>query len=474
MKQNLLFCAALFAASSAWAAAPSTVFVSGDGLAESAPVECTKLSENNFQAYARLYADQSIVVKDGNGAECELNGNKNGNVNGVYRINIDFGNNSIELKQITYFAMKHCWTGTEFPMNYVGEGTWAGPFTWANLNPRDNRYKFVVRYPRDNDDSYIYGPVNDANDAEPDGTAEYYYMHDTGKKASDNQWDPKWKLAAQYINDNQYLVTATLRGAGLTHSFSEIGEIPGTLTAGGSALTEHAYVSMNKIDDFTFEVFTKLKAGELTLSDGTNEYVIVNNDKIAKEAGSTEIAKDGVYCINVNFASGAASVKEVNAIRFYHLTSFNFVGESLEYKGDGQWSGNVDIPNADDRYRLEMYLDGDIQHWGAKNHTGQRPSNTSLGEAYFHLKRVPWTFWQNEFKFEDSQKGKPQTLNVYLNHPTYTHSFGEFVSTGIEDVTVDENAPVEYYNLQGIRVANPENGIFIRRQGNKTSKVLVK
>ena len=70
MKQNLLFCAALFAASSAWAAAPSTVFVSGAGLAESAPVECTKLSENNFQAYARLYADQSIVVKDGNGAEC--------------------------------------------------------------------------------------------------------------------------------------------------------------------------------------------------------------------------------------------------------------------------------------------------------------------------------------------------------------------------------------------------------------------
>lgn len=46
---------------------------------------------------------------------------------------------------------------------------------------------------------------------------------------------------------------------------------------------------------------------------------------------------------------------------------------------------------------------------------------------------------------------------------------------GVEDVTVsDENAPVEYYNLQGIRVNNPEGGVYIRRQGNTVTKVLVK
>lgn len=47
--------------------------------------------------------------------------------------------------------------------------------------------------------------------------------------------------------------------------------------------------------------------------------------------------------------------------------------------------------------------------------------------------------------------------------------------SGVENVTVsDENAPVEYYNLQGIRVANPENGVYIRRQGNTVTKMLVK
>ena len=46
---------------------------------------------------------------------------------------------------------------------------------------------------------------------------------------------------------------------------------------------------------------------------------------------------------------------------------------------------------------------------------------------------------------------------------------------GVEAPAVDEaNAPVEYFNLQGVRVANPENGIFVRRQGSKVSKVAVK
>lgn len=36
------------------------------------------------------------------------------------------------------------------------------------------------------------------------------------------------------------------------------------------------------------------------------------------------------------------------------------------------------------------------------------------------------------------------------------------------------DAPAEFFNLQGVRVANPENGIFIRRQGNKVSKVVVR
>ena len=45
---------------------------------------------------------------------------------------------------------------------------------------------------------------------------------------------------------------------------------------------------------------------------------------------------------------------------------------------------------------------------------------------------------------------------------------------GIESIDADENAPVEYYDLRGIRVSGDAPGLYIRRQGNKTTKVLVK
>jgi len=38
----------------------------------------------------------------------------------------------------------------------------------------------------------------------------------------------------------------------------------------------------------------------------------------------------------------------------------------------------------------------------------------------------------------------------------------------------NENAPIEYYNLQGVKVANPSNGIFIKVQGSKATKVYMK
>ncbi len=48
-------------------------------------------------------------------------------------------------------------------------------------------------------------------------------------------------------------------------------------------------------------------------------------------------------------------------------------------------------------------------------------------------------------------------------------------TTGIEDVTVEDEAAAEYFNLQGVRVAEPQAGqIYIVRRGAKAVKELVK
>lgn len=47
-------------------------------------------------------------------------------------------------------------------------------------------------------------------------------------------------------------------------------------------------------------------------------------------------------------------------------------------------------------------------------------------------------------------------------------------TTGVIDVTVAGEDEVEYFNLQGVRVANPESGLYIRRQGKQVSKVYLR
>lgn len=48
---------------------------------------------------------------------------------------------------------------------------------------------------------------------------------------------------------------------------------------------------------------------------------------------------------------------------------------------------------------------------------------------------------------------------------------------GVNDILADDsNAPVEYYNLQGVKVSadNLSNGIYVKRQGSKATKFVVK
>ena len=54
----------------------------------------------------------------------------------------------------------------------------------------------------------------------------------------------------------------------------------------------------------------------------------------------------------------------------------------------------------------------------------------------------------------------------------------EQLFVGVSDIVADEDnaaAPVEYYDLQGRRVSDtPAAGLYIRRQGSQTTKVLVR
>lgn len=62
--------------------------------------------------------------------------------------------------------------------------------------------------------------------------------------------------------------------------------------------------------------------------------------------------------------------------------------------------------------------------------------------------------------------------------PESLYFFSDYVNLdpdGVSTIQPDNSdAPTEYFDLQGVRVSNPEGGIFIRHQGSSTQKVLIK
>lgn len=109
---------------------------------------------------------------------------------------------------------------------------------------------------------------------------------------------------------------------------------------------------------------------------------------------------------------------------------------------------------------------------------------------------------EKEISYADADPEKIQGITEYLGNVVYDTETGyptEYTTTqkydenpasnnsrtvwsdyksfeaGIGAITTDnENAPVEYFDLRGRRVDNPAGGFFIRRQGNKVEKIVVR
>ncbi|MDE6066886.1 MAG: hypothetical protein K2G27_08725, partial [Duncaniella sp.] len=108
-------------------------------------------------------------------------------------------------------------------------------------------------------------------------------------------------------------------------------------------------------------------------------------------------------------------------------------------------------------------------------HTQGETRATSVSKPYIDLTK---SYLVRVDKAEND--GKNYKANIYVGSGSGLHRNLQFYfegpdKSGISLVEADnENAPVEYYNLNGQRVNNPANGIFVRKQGSKVEKVVIK
>lgn len=123
-------------------------------------------------------------------------------------------------------------------------------------------------------------------------------------------------------------------------------------------------------------------------------------------------------------------------------------------------------------------------------------SVTSIGNAAFYnckgLQKItafpviPPAYYYGEYDSDDSSyvfEGvdkktcilvvPDESLALYKNADIW-RDFFNIQSSGIEDVVMDsENATPIYYDLGGRVIASPQNGIYIKKQGRKSTKVFI-
>ena len=145
-------------------------------------------------------------------------------------------------------------------------------------------------------------------------------------------------------------------------------------------------------------------------------------------------------CLRVRTGNknGGLKIKpEVIDYRGWHLHVWDLTNDSYEH-----FTGTE---NLTDKWRLDSFFLQHIEEDGVEK--------AWAGDLYFD------NFEFNKWDNTATRKAKLDDITL----PTVS----------VDEIGFDTDAPVEYFNLQGVKVANPAGGIFIKKQGDKATKVVL-
>lgn len=142
-------------------------------------------------------------------------------------------------------------------------------------------------------------------------------------------------------------------------------------------------------------------------------------------------------------------------------------GVALTHLGDGVYEGTVTVDNSGDGNGYFQFATTLGANWDAVNsgtRYGAWNSNEAIATGVATSMTNNWAGGTQSWMIVAGN----YKMTVDIVNCTVTVT----TATGIENVeTVDTDAPAVYYNLQGIEVANPEQGnVYIVKRGSKVTK----
>lgn len=275
-----------------------------------------------------------------------------------------------------------------------------------------------------------------------------------------------------------------------------------------------------------FNVTDASVAGVLKAHANANDFYVILLDEAVQETLAqahkvTYIGAEGTYDNEGNLLDGFRPLQVwENTFEFDEGRGQDPDGGSamisLKPIGETWWGGgyNVDAQGAldlsgitkDFRFHLAYMTTGNAPEFTQINLLDHKDSQGNGSKASFAIGRnsdegaekfgdQATEDWQAvDFSMADLMKANPDfSFDGLKNMSGFTMSFNGGAANGtnivlaaayfynpegagqgaIETIETAENATPVYYNLQGVRVANPENGMFIVKAGKEVKKVIL-
>ncbi len=266
-----------------------------------------------------------------------------------------------------------------------------------------------------------------------------------------NNWDPATSTQMTYAN-GVYTVEDMILSAGANFAVSSV------QTADWTAVNAARY---------GFEV--------------NDSFAKIGANTIVKGEGAMKVALDGIYDITVDL--NAMTITLAGEISYpEHVYAIGNLAESswdttksieLATVEDGVYEGQVTLVDSGDGssyFSIVTALGTTSDDWTTVNASarfGAAENNAAI--ALDEAKAIGST-GSGAYSWMTT----PDTYYINVNLNTLEVKLSKN-STGVEGIAVEANdVPAVYYNLQGVEVANPENGLYIVKRGNKVSKELIR
>ena len=373
--------------------------------------------------------------------------------------------------------------GNVYALSMAGEGANRKLYVVSEDIPTANNSKTVLRYDLGTSDSWTKAPTQLSTKAVVLNTNCSMYATTKGCFISQTRYSGNNTSGAPafvFIDENgtelfnSSVLSSTLngtQGGGLAISsdlktFAIVNGKAESSTADLSAII-YSVTWNGNTPSFTYQYSIPLsgttEVGQMDFDHAGNLYVASRQQGLmvyAIKQPARQTITNATSTFSIKYPEVIYAIGDVNG----HEWSTN-EGVAFSHKGEGLYEGTINIDNADGGYGYFQFATMLGDNLNAYPRYGATTENQEIEKGNIYE-------ITNE-KGDDTQSWKCVEGECIIEVNLANNTMKILSLTGVEIINID-NIEIEYYNLQGVKVDNPTNGIYIKVQGTKATKVYVK